>query len=320
MHGRVKSVEREKEQQKTDAERQEELSKVRMYHEVAGKVLDMKRQQLYEPSVLPLTSHLLLLNPEFHVVWSYRRQTIDALAQKAENTEAEMLEMAKTELKLTLDALHRNPKSYSAWFQRKWIIDRGLGDLKLEIGLCDKLLNLDERNFHCWNYRRHVCKLAGVSEAEQLAFTTQKIEQNFSNYSALHQRSITLPEPLTADVLFDEIELVQQAVFTEPDDQSAWFYYRWLLASMVELVESSAEDAAGFLKSQVQWLEELLEMETEAKWVVVTLADLHCRLGAITDVSGWEGAKKQSVELYDRAIALDPDHRRYYEDMKKKNA
>ncbi|KAF4036878.1 Protein prenyltransferase alpha subunit repeat-containing protein [Phytophthora infestans] len=319
MHGRVKSVEREKEQHKTDAQRQEELSKVRMYHEVAGKVLDMKRQQLYEPSVLPLTSHLLLLNPEFHVVWSYRRQAIDALAQKAENPEAEMLTMAKTELKLTLDALQRNPKSYSAWFQRQWIIDRGLGDLKMEIGLCDKLLNLDERNFHCWNYRRHVCKLAGVSKAEQLAFTTQKIEQNFSNYSALHHRSITLPEPLSADVLFDEIGLVQQAVFTEPDDQSAWFYYRWLLTSMVELVESSAEDASGFLKSQVQWLNELLEMESEAKWVVVTLADLQFRLSVITDVSGWEEAKKRSVGLYDRAIALDPDHRHYYEDMKKKH-
>ncbi|KAG7386909.1 hypothetical protein PHYPSEUDO_015114 [Phytophthora pseudosyringae] len=320
MHGRVKSVEREKEQQKTDAQRQEELSKVRMYHEVAGKVLEMKRQQLFEPSVLPLTSHLLLLNPEFHVVWSYRRQAIDALAQKAENPETEMQEMARTELKLTLDALQRNPKSYSAWFQRNWIIDRGLGDLKKEIGLCDKLLDLDERNFHCWNYRRHVCKLAGLSEEDQLAFTTQKIEQNFSNYSALHHRTIALPEPLTADVLFDEIGLVQQAVFTEPDDQSAWFYYRWLLTSMVELVESSADDAAGFLKSQVQWLDELLEMEMEAKWVVAALADLHYRLGAITEVNGWEESKKQSVELYDRAIALDPDHCRYYEDMKSKNA
>ncbi|KAF4027393.1 Protein prenyltransferase alpha subunit repeat-containing protein [Phytophthora infestans] len=96
-------------------------------------------------------------------------------------------------------------------------------------------------------------------------FTTQKIELNFFNYSALHHRSITLPEPLSADVFFDEIGLVQQAVFTEPDDQSAWFYYRWLLTSMVELVESSAEDASGFLKSQVQWLYELLEMESEVK-------------------------------------------------------
>ncbi|KAE9317007.1 hypothetical protein PF008_g18860 [Phytophthora fragariae] len=318
MHGRVKSVQREKEHQKTDAQRQEELSKVRMYHEVAGKVLELKRQQLYEPSALPLTSHLLLLNPEFHVVWNYRRQAIDALAAKAQDPAAEMQEMAKTELKLTLDALQRNPKSYSAWFQRQWVIDRGLGDLKKEIGLCDKLLDLDERNFHCWNYRRHVCKLAGVSDEDQLAFTTQKIEQNFSNYSALHHRSISLPEPLTADLLFDEIGLVQQAVFTEPDDQSAWFYYRWLLTSILEMVESSAEDAAGFLKSQVQWLDELLEMEMEAKWVVVTLADLHYRLGAITDVDGWNESKKKSVELYERAIELDPDHRRYYQDMKKK--
>uniref|UniRef100_M4C4N4 Geranylgeranyl transferase type-2 subunit alpha n=1 Tax=Hyaloperonospora arabidopsidis (strain Emoy2) TaxID=559515 RepID=M4C4N4_HYAAE len=301
MHGRVKSIQLEHEQQKTIEQRQEEVSKVRMYHEVASKVLEMKRQQLYEPSVLPLTSHLLLLNPEFHMLWSYRRQVITALAKKANNFASKMQELAKIELEMTL---------------RKWIIDQGLGDLKKEIGLCDKLLDLDERNFHCWNYRRHVCEMAGVSKTDQLAFTTKKIEQNFSNYSALHHRSTVLPEPITVDVLSSEIELVQQAVFTEPDDQSAWFYYRWLLTSMLDLMESSPEDAAGFLKTQVQWLEQLLEMEKDAKWVVVTLADVRGRVGAMTSVDGWQDSKKQSAELYERAIKLDPSHRRYYEDRK----
>ncbi|KAI9913256.1 hypothetical protein PsorP6_005844 [Peronosclerospora sorghi] len=216
--------------------------------------------------------------------------------------------------------LQRNPKSYSSWFQRKWIIDRGLGDFNKEIALCDQLLNFDERNFHCWNYRRHVCKLAGVSREDQFAFTTQKIEQNISNYSALHHRSITLPDPLTVDVLLDEIALVQQAVFTEPDDQSAWFYYHWLVTSMLTLLQCSAPDAATFLTSQVQWLTELLEMETEAKWVVVTLADLHDRMGAMTEVDGWQESKKQSIALYERAITLDHDHCRYYEDRIKKQS
>ncbi|CAI5714103.1 unnamed protein product [Hyaloperonospora brassicae] len=320
MHGRVKSIERKNEQLKTDEQRQEEVSRVRMYHEVASKVLAMKRQQRYEPSVLPLTSHLLLLNPEFHMLWSYRREVITALAQETDRAASKLRELADTELKMTLDALQRNPKSYSAWFQRKWIIDQGLGDLQKEIGLCDKLLDLDERNFHCWNYRRHVCEMAGVSKTDQLAFTTKKIEQNFSNYSALHHRSIDLPEPITADVLFSEIELVQQAVFTEPDDQSAWFYYRWLLTSMLDLTISSPEDTAEFLKSQVQWLDQLLAMEKDAKWVIVTLADVHGRAGTMTQVDGWQDSKTQSVELYKRAIELDPSHRCYYEDRKKRFA
>lgn len=101
MHGRVKSVEREKEQRKTDEERQEDLRKVRMYHEVAGKILALKKQGLREAHVLPLTSHLLLLNPEFHMVWSYRREIIDAISASAQDPQAELQELAKTELKLT---------------------------------------------------------------------------------------------------------------------------------------------------------------------------------------------------------------------------
>lgn len=101
MHGRVKSVEREKEQQKTDAERQEDLRRVRTYHEVTGKVLAMKQQRVLEPHVLPLTSHLLLLNPDFHLLWNYRRDVIDAITAGATEPTAELQEIAKTELKLT---------------------------------------------------------------------------------------------------------------------------------------------------------------------------------------------------------------------------
>jgi geranylgeranyl transferase type-2 subunit alpha len=55
-------------------------------------------------------------------------------------------------------ALRQNPKSYGAWYHRKWLLNQKLApvDSKREFGLLDKLLKVDARNFHGWNYRRLV--------------------------------------------------------------------------------------------------------------------------------------------------------------------
>ena len=36
-------------------------------------------------------------------------------------------------------------------------------DLKSELSMCEKALMLDCRNFHCWDHRRSVAKLASLS-------------------------------------------------------------------------------------------------------------------------------------------------------------
>lgn len=53
-------------------------------------------------------------------------------------------------------ALRGNPKSYGAWYHRKWVLSQGLAevDFDREFRLLDQLLKADSRNFHGWIYRR----------------------------------------------------------------------------------------------------------------------------------------------------------------------
>jgi len=109
--------------------------------------------------------------------------------------------------------------------------------LARDIKLCGKLLQMDDRNFHCWNYRRFIVGLAKRTARDEVDFTTEKINANFSNYSAWHFRSKLLrelPEGSIEKELSSELEFVRQAFFTEPNDQSGWFYHRWLLGRDTE--------------------------------------------------------------------------------------
>ena len=51
------------------------------------------------------------------------------------------------ELSLTEQCIRVNPKSYNSWFHRSWLLDQGVKiDYQMEFLLCDKCLELDERN------------------------------------------------------------------------------------------------------------------------------------------------------------------------------
>jgi hypothetical protein len=71
------------------------------------------------------------------------------------------------------------------------------------------------------------------------------VESNFSNYSAWHYRSKLLPH-LRADPaslrssLLEELQLLRNAFFTAPEDQSAWFYHRWLIAQLAPMAGAHA--------------------------------------------------------------------------------
>ena len=161
--------------------------------------------------------------------------------------------------------------------RRKWILQHVKASssvLQAELALTAQFLELDERNFHCWNHRRFVVACLAAAEANQgdeskteyvytgqwaepamgiqlvppatsgasppqpitdellqteWDFTTGKIQDNFSNFSAFYYRSQLLPRYLriaddTLSVWQEELQLIENAVCTEPDDQTAWWY------------------------------------------------------------------------------------------------
>ncbi|XP_053980246.1 geranylgeranyl transferase type-2 subunit alpha [Hylaeus volcanicus] len=232
MHGRVKvrtSAEQEALKKKERAKR------LAQYKVNMSMVFQKRKDQIYDDELMKITERLLLENPDIYTLWNIRRE---AFTNNDWNEDV-LKELYQRELTLTENCLKLNPKSYSAWHQRIWIMDRmDEPNWKRELMLCAKYLDFDERNFHCWNHRAFVVQKAEISPEEEFKFSTSKILNNFSNYSSWHYRSQLLSKIFNDytqqsidEKKKDELELVMNATFTDPNDTSAWFYQRWLLST-----------------------------------------------------------------------------------------
>lgn len=225
--------------------------------------------------------------------------------------------------------------SDGAWYHRVWVIDHFNVDYAKELSLCKSFLKEDQRNFHCWNYRRLVIQRACAGSEDELAFTSEKIQENFSNYSAFHQRSVFLKELslLPSDVLEAELSIVENAVFTEPDDQSAWWYHQFLMGWAANSVAGlSARDREWFedaCRQQLELMRSLLEIEGACRWVMTCLVGVIGHLLACaaadehpqTDTEGAEEAASLRSErrtLLVRLEAVDPMHANRYRYMLRK--
>ncbi|KAE9417523.1 hypothetical protein Angca_006684 [Angiostrongylus cantonensis] len=230
----------------TDEERavkeKERAIKLKTFCAVRDRIFEKRAKGELDDEILTLTQKLLEKNPDVYTFWNIRRETINKKIKDLRELElsseskgsTKVEDLLRAELFLTQLCLEANHKSYSAWFHRGWVLQQQEHPgVKTELMLCDKALKLDCRNFHTWDHRRVVAKLCSLGW-----FCNRLIDQNFSNYSAWHYRAALHLMVGTTNKNFkgldeitinDELKKVTSAFFTDPDDQSAWMYTRFLL-------------------------------------------------------------------------------------------
>ncbi|KAG2692568.1 hypothetical protein I3760_08G057600 [Carya illinoinensis] len=219
------------------------VAKAEKLRSLQSQFLSNHHNKIYTNEALEVNTKLLEVNPEYYTAWNFRKLAVEHRLSQSDSDPDSIKSIFSEELKVVESALKQNFKSYGAWHHRKWVLSKGHSSIDHEMRLLDRYQKLDPRNFHAWNYRRFVAALMNRSEVDELRYTTDMINSNFSNYSAWHNRSILLSNLLQRKVqgffpkevvLNEEYELVHQALFTDPDDQSGWFYYLWLLDQTVK--------------------------------------------------------------------------------------
>ncbi|KAF9532343.1 rab-protein geranylgeranyltransferase [Crepidotus variabilis] len=327
MHGirRVRQTQEERQ-----ASKRKELAKIEEFNALTQRILARKKGNDWSDEAFQLTTKLLQINPEFYTLWNYRRNIL--LKGKFPNSSPEQVhELLEDELSMTMTALKVRPKVYWIWNHRMWCLEHipkgpasdgepGADGWKQvvwnkELFVVEKMLDADSRNFQAWNYRRFV--LASMptprSESSELAYTSKKIEANFSNFSAWHQRSKTLTS-LWAQGKLDEsksreaeFELLRNAMYTDPNDQSVWMYHRWLVGT------GGGKDV---LEREISAIQELLDEQPDSKWCMESIVHYKRLLlnNYAKDVDT-QHLTRDCKDLLERLETLDPMRRLRYREL-----
>lgn len=284
-------------------------------------------------------SSLLQQNPEYYTVWNYRRRLLLDVFQKELKSgnnavtetqpetpgaaggvtmtlaQQEIAMLVKEDLQFLIPLIKQYPKCYWIWNHRSWLLATATQHLPAptalqlwqgELALDGKMLAMDSRNFHAWDYRRKIVeeleRLGGKSMVEpEFEYTTKMIQSNLSNFSAWHNRSQLMPRLLderdasagSRKELFDgEFELITTALYTDPYDQSLWSYHQYLMSTLdpkspinsadytrKTAILSPVTDAerTAYLEQELESIKEMLDGAEDCKYIYQALLEYSMR-------------------------------------------
>jgi geranylgeranyl transferase type-2 subunit alpha len=320
------------------------VKKAQQWNTLVPQLLSMSSHSTNVPQALALTEKLLLVNPDPLVLWNKRRRLLLFLASLEHefNVKEELSLTAsclqrnpkaygawfhrkwilsnyatdlQKELDLTALFLKQDERNFHCWNYRSFCVGLLLGSSSSKDGSWPILDNGDMLTMGAQvvvtptptttpttTISKEECSKILSAEWD---FCSQKIQDNFSNYSALHHRSKLLLLLKDVIVLSNELELVHNAIFTEPDDQTAWWYHRFLLVQ--------AFDPSLFqLQEELQVLKELQNelVDGQSKWTW-----LGCHTVLVEMQKRGENVDEELDTCLNQLLVLDPDRAARYISM-----
>ncbi|KAK9463389.1 uncharacterized protein V1516DRAFT_667638, partial [Lipomyces oligophaga] len=303
--------------------KRKEAVKIVEYRGLVDQIVKARNNKDYSHEALTLTTTLLRQNPEYYTIWNYRREILTTQYEMILDKDQVQAQL-KSELEFLFSRLREFPKCYWIWNHRQWCLQVSpKPDWKFELGLVTKMLEYDARNFHGWHYRRYVVAQLESATGKSLArqefdYTTTKINSNFSNFSAWHNRTKLIPRLLkkepsldAVELLGQELNLITQAIYTDPDDQSVWLYHRWLVATD-GIIHLDIESRSSLVEKEIKSIEDLLSVEPNSKWCLQSLAFYKEYLSKLTGSKVDESVK----EYLSKLESIDPMRRNRYRDLR----
>lgn len=271
---------------------------------------------------LGLTAAALQSNPKAYGAWFHRKWIL--CRQQSQGPREKMADILRQELGLTELFLQRDERNFHCWNYRRFVVSLrlvsagcGVGDGSWKLSLAegdDPQIVMGAQVAQSSRTETDAASATSTTTSREILtqewnFTLTKIRQNFSNFSAFHQRSKLLPllSGLSTINLADELQIVEDAVYTEPDDQTAWWYQAFLLDFAFQHDTDNVSLDEDRISQHLDALSELAEEVTECKWVRLGMLACWHRLSA--------SQTDRKKALWEELIALDPDRATRYKHM-----
>ena len=246
-------------------------------------LINHKKSKNYSSESFSLTLELLKLNPELSLAWNYRREIIL-------NSSVSLLEELTLLNSVMLDM--QMTKSYCLWNHRRWVLlelkrrdQLDDSNLRSEMTIVETIHSLDSRNFHAWSYRKFLTDHFNI-QVDDIQYSTKLIEADFSCYSAWFLRTTQVDDLNPVE----ELDLVWNAIFTEPNDQSAWQYHDWLVEKFDSTLKAKDEEYLNELESVID--------VKDSKYVLIQKLK--------------KSEEEERDEIRQRLCQIDPMRRGYY--------